>query len=78
MDKLNNIIDPVNMSSSLRFLFPRQSFTDASSLIMLALCLHVSLYLEGIMHKWANPHFDDIEKKSRSSMKYRIKRINTN
>ena len=30
------------------------------------------------MHKWANPHFDDFEKKSRSNMKYRIKRINTN
>ena len=31
-----------------------------------------------IMHKWANPHFDDFEKKSRSNMKYKIKRINTN
>ena len=29
------------------------------------------------MHKWANPHFDGFEKKSRSNMKYRIKRINT-
>ena len=27
------------------------------------------------MHKWANQHFDDFEKKSRSNMKYRIKRI---
>ena len=29
------------------------------------------------MHKWANPHFDDFEKKSHSNMEYRIKRINT-
>ena len=36
------------------------------------------LKLNGIMHKWANPHFDDFEKKSRSNMKYKIKRINTN
>ena len=35
-------------------------------------------HMNGIMHKWANPHFDDLEKKSRSNMKYRIKRINTN
>ena len=30
------------------------------------------------MHKWANPHFDDFEKKSRCNMKYRIKRIHKN
>ena len=36
------------------------------------------LKLDGIMHKWANPHFDDFEKKSRCNMKYRIKQINTN
>ena len=30
------------------------------------------------MHKWANPHFDDFEKKSRCNMKYSIKRMNTN
>ena len=35
-------------------------------------------HLDGIMHKWSNPHFDDFEKKSRCNMKYRIKRINTN
>ena len=34
--------------------------------------------IDGIMHKWANPHFDDFEKKSRSNMEHRIKRINTN
>ena len=34
--------------------------------------------LDGIMHKSANQHFDDFGKKSRSNMKYRIKRINTN
>ena len=32
-------------------------------------------YLDGIMHKWANPHFDDFEKKSRCNMEYMIKRI---
>ena len=37
-----------------------------------------SIYMDGIMHKWANPHFDDIEKKLLCNMKYRIKRINTN
>ena len=36
------------------------------------------LYLDGIMHKWANPHLYDMEKKSCSNMKYRIKRIKTN
>ena len=34
--------------------------------------------LDGIKHKWANSHFDDFETKSRCSMKYTIKRINTN
>ena len=34
--------------------------------------------MDGIMHKWANPHFDDFEKKSRCKVEYRIKRINTN
>ena len=38
----------------------------------------VELYMDGIMHKWANPHFDNFEKKSRYNMKYSIKRINTN
>ena len=34
--------------------------------------------MDGIMHKWADPHFDDFEKKSRCNMKYRIKRVNRN
>ena len=34
--------------------------------------------MDGIMHKWANPHFDDFENKSRSNMEYRIKPIKTN
>ena len=34
--------------------------------------------LDDIMHKWSSPHFDDVEKKSRCNMKYRMKRINTN
>ena len=35
-------------------------------------------HLDGIMHKWANRHFDEFEKTSRCNMEYRIKRINTN
>ena len=37
-----------------------------------------STHLDGIKHKWANPHFDEFEKKSCFNMKYMIKRINTN
>ena len=32
--------------------------------------------MDGIMHKWANPHYDYFEKKNASQ--YRIKRIKTN
>ena len=48
--------------------------------IGLAKHLHQELFnqMDGIMHKWSNPHFDNFEKKSRCNMKYRIKRINTN
>ena len=35
------------------------------------------IYVDGIMHKWANRHFDDFEKKSPCNMKYRKKRGNT-
>ena len=34
--------------------------------------------MDGIKHKWDNPHFDDFEKKSRCKIKYKIKQINTN
>ena len=34
--------------------------------------------MDGIMHKWANPHLDDFEKKSRCNMKYSVQQINTN
>ena len=32
----------------------------------------IILHMDGIKHKWANPHFDDFEKKSRCNMKYMI------
>ena len=38
--------------------------------------------MDGIMHKWANPHFNDFEKKSRSNIaqqhEVQDKTINTN
>ena len=34
--------------------------------------------MDAITYKWANPLFDDFEKKLRCNMKYMIKRINTN
>ena len=33
----------------------------------------IKLYMDGIMHKWANPHFDDFEKKIALQHKVRYK-----